>query len=133
MFEIFGAGLFGFCIGLDVIVAIRQTETGGAGESDDAGRVSKVLARAEAEKHSGIRLQVLRCHEIGYLTLRFHPRDFVQSGIETGGSGLLHGRLIHAGCKKIADLPLRRGAAWVRPGRFLQDAPQEHQVFLMKF
>ena len=122
------AGLPGFRVGLHVVVAIRQTQSFSAGKGDHLLRISEVLIRAKPEQSTRSVAGMLGGDNRRHLLFGFQSGDGVQRRAQGGEAGLLDGRLVHAGVKKIADLlffprALARGVAGLD-----QNAPQVLEI-----
>src|SRR5882757_6379619 len=113
MFYVGIAQLLRFVVFLEVVFALRQTETALKGAADHAGTVFGILIRIEAEEHAyasavqplRLRLQIRRILDRGNL------REF---RIERSCSGSVDRRTVHATRVEVADLLFVRTG--YRPG-----------------
>jgi hypothetical protein len=122
--QIFGADLLRFGVGIDVVVAIRQAEAAGGGESDDAAGVGEILRGAEREQARVAGFEVHAGEQCGKVRGALQGGDFIEARLERFGAGLFDGGFIHAGGEVVADFLLQGSALGGGFGGFVEDAPE---------
>lgn len=119
------AELHAFAIGLEVIVAIGQTEPTGADADDDRGGVDGVLIGAGTEEeaaHRGVLKGGDGLDELGAGVEVVDAGELRGEGFEAGG---VDGGGVHAGGEEVAYLLLDGRAIGGGDGIFLEDSPKE--------
>src|SRR5215472_12801393 len=111
MDEILLPNLFGFRFRLGVVVAIGQAQASVGGKGNHLAGIGEVLVGAEIEKQAAGHVgEMFASQQRRQLLFGLDRGDLLEQWLEGRGSEFLHGRLIHARGKVVANLLLRRRA-----------------------
>src|SRR5262249_30662321 len=119
--QIFLAGILEALLRLEVIITVRQTETGGVDVGDDLRGIVKVWAGSEPERNKDGELMETADHALK-VGRSFHGINVAEHRLGRLAAEFVNPRLIHTGAIVVADELLYAAARPVRaPGDVIED------------